>query len=331
MIVTALIGASNFDAACGTGNSLDREAYVSLGCDFSAILRLALGIQAQPLLFASQPEACSTEKNNAAQSSASGLFNEPHGLNTDATCESPTVLTEKNVCRKDCRPTEIFMSYLGEASEDVGLTYSRPQDYIEVPGYGRVAHVVQEIFSPTFGIEPASVKDTGFLAQQADRMHLSSQVHAAVVHQAPADLIDRPAQLSGVSGVRIFQVEAIDAFEKGMHVIHDGNRLTVTLEPDGLGKMDINLSLDKGALHAQLQVSDEAAKNLLEGNISQILDTLTREGLNVAGFSVSLRDRGGERNMAEEAYTGRIYEGQEKRHSAERALSGGDGIVNIFV
>lgn len=122
----------------------------------------------------------------------------------------------------------------------------------------------------------------------------------------------------------------MDVFEKGMHVIHGENRLTVSFEPDGLGKMDINLSLDNGALHAQVQVSDDAARNMLESNIRQILDALTREGLSVAGFSVSLRDHGGEGRTAEETYTGGIEEGRERIHAVESAPYKGDGMVNIF-
>ncbi len=80
-----------------------------------------------------------------------------------------------------------------------------------------------------------------------------------------------------------------DLTENKATIISTGNRLAVSLEPEGLGKLNINLSLDRGMVNAQIQAADPAAKNLLENNMQQIMDTLMREGLNVGGFSVSLK------------------------------------------
>ncbi len=83
-----------------------------------------------------------------------------------------------------------------------------------------------------------------------------------------------------------------DPAENKTTIISTGNRLAVSLEPEGLGKLNINLSLDRGMVNAQIQAADPAAKNLLENNMQQIMDTLMREGLNVGGFSVSLKHGG---------------------------------------
>ncbi len=55
------------------------------------------------------------------------------------------------------------------------------------------------------------------------------------------------------------------------------------------GKPIFNLSLDQGVVNAQIQVSDPAARNLLENNMQQIINTLMHEGVAVGGFSVSLK------------------------------------------
>lgn len=330
MIDTALIGLTDLDTACRVGDGLDRSVDASIGFYFSAVLCLAIGMQPQQLPSVFPSDICNAEENKASPSFASWLVNEQYTPNADAACDSSAALMGKERNGKGCRQTEIFVSCLDGVTGETDLTYGSMRHRLDAPDYGRDAHAVRSASPPAPGPGPVSVKGAGFSGQQADGMPLSVSIHTAVVHQIPTDLIDRPAQPDGVSRPEIIHIEAVDVFEKGMHVIHGENRLTVSFEPDGLGKMDINLSLDNGALHAQVQVSDDAARNMLESNIRQILDALTREGLSVAGFSVSLRDHGGEGRTAEETYTGGIEEGRERKHAVESAPSKGDGMVNIF-
>ncbi|MBF0608120.1 MAG: flagellar hook-length control protein FliK [Magnetococcales bacterium] len=69
------------------------------------------------------------------------------------------------------------------------------------------------------------------------------------------------------------------------------NSLEIRVEPDGIGKLDIGLSVEKGVVHAQISATDPAGKELLEKNLRHILDALAKEGISVGGFSVSLKDR----------------------------------------
>ncbi|MBF0592071.1 MAG: flagellar hook-length control protein FliK [Nitrospirae bacterium] len=69
------------------------------------------------------------------------------------------------------------------------------------------------------------------------------------------------------------------------------NSIQVRVEPDGIGKLDIGLSVDKGVVSAQISATDPAGKELLEKNLHHILDALAKEGISVGGFSVSLKDR----------------------------------------
>jgi flagellar hook-length control protein FliK len=84
-------------------------------------------------------------------------------------------------------------------------------------------------------------------------------------------------------------LDALDTMVSKASISRDGNHLAITLKPEGLGKLDINISLEKGLLNAQIQVSDPSVKHLIENNLQQIVNTLMHEGLNVSGFSVSLR------------------------------------------
>jgi hypothetical protein len=68
--------------------------------------------------------------------------------------------------------------------------------------------------------------------------------------------------------------------------------MEISLEPAGLGKLDIELNLNQDRLQGQIMVNDKAGKELIERNLPQLLSDLAREGLQVGGFSVSLKHQG---------------------------------------
>jgi flagellar hook-length control protein FliK len=82
--------------------------------------------------------------------------------------------------------------------------------------------------------------------------------------------------------------DAAELFDSAALIMKDGTRLAVRLEPEGLGKLDINVSLEKGMVNTQIQVSDAATKALLENNMQHIVNSLLNEGLAVGGFSVGM-------------------------------------------
>ncbi|WP_420265009.1 flagellar hook-length control protein FliK [Candidatus Magnetominusculus dajiuhuensis] len=69
--------------------------------------------------------------------------------------------------------------------------------------------------------------------------------------------------------------------------------IEVKLEPDGMGKLDLHVNVEKGVLTANISASDSSAKGVIEKNLHDIVGALTKEGLTVGGFTVSLKDRGG--------------------------------------
>ncbi len=71
----------------------------------------------------------------------------------------------------------------------------------------------------------------------------------------------------------------------------DDATVRLAIEPEGMGMLDIELTLEKGIVNAHILASESAGKNFLDNNLSNILNNLLREGLNVGKFSVSLGDR----------------------------------------
>lgn len=65
--------------------------------------------------------------------------------------------------------------------------------------------------------------------------------------------------------------------------------LEVRFAVEGIGDVDVEVVLDHGMITGKVSTSDLTGKEFIERNLSQLLDALSREGLNIGGFSVSLR------------------------------------------
>lgn len=111
-----------------------------------------------------------------------------------------------------------------------------------------------------------------------------------------------------------------------IYVIKGNSRMGVSVEHENFGKININLSLEKGLVSVHINTSDQAAREIIENNIQHIIDSLSKDGVSVGEFSVGLRDQreyeinrfsltnGHDREITHEAK-------KENRHS---------GLVNIF-
>jgi hypothetical protein len=111
-----------------------------------------------------------------------------------------------------------------------------------------------------------------------------------------------PGATEGSQHVRVHADNPVELAENNISIIKDGDQLAVKLEPDGLGRININLSLDNGKIHAQINVQDSSTKNLIENNMREIVDTLVKEGLTVGGFSVSLNNGDAGKHMVEHVW-----------------------------
>ncbi len=118
--------------------------------------------------------------------------------------------------------------------------------------------------------------------------------HRAAVHSLPPPdgLHSRatPSVRAAVDTLRMTLPPASDV----TLVRNDERSLEVLVRVEGIGEVDVELVLDNGAIRAQVSTSDMIGKELIERNLEHLLDTLSREGLNVGGFTVSLRNGGTE-------------------------------------
>ena len=160
-------------------------------------------------------------------------------------------------------------------------------------------------------------------------MRESSAVQQQAVHAAGIRGVETS---TGSQPLRVHTTEPAEMLESTVSIVKDGNRLMVKLEPGGLGKLDINLNLKDGMIHAQINVHDDATKNLIEKNMQQIVDALHNEGLSVGGFSVSMNKGNGWEGAGEinDPTQGRGTRTALGRNN-ESGRAAARGLVSIFV
>ncbi len=174
------------------------------------------------------------------------------------------------------------------------------------------------------GSVQSSVQSSAQLSVQSSVQH--QPAFTAIVRNADASSSPAPLQQQGT--------DQADIFDHTVSIVKDGNQLAVKLEPDGLGKLNINLSLNKGTVSAQIHVSNDATKTLIENNKQQMMNALAGEGLSIGGFSVSLNQKGTWNGNAEGEQGSQG--GEQNSASAQQALknsgsSNALGLLSIFV
>jgi hypothetical protein len=65
----------------------------------------------------------------------------------------------------------------------------------------------------------------------------------------------------------------------------------VTLAPPGVGKLEIEVVLEKGIVNARITAADPAGREAIQRSLPQIVESLARDGMNIGGFTVSLKER----------------------------------------
>ncbi len=106
-------------------------------------------------------------------------------------------------------------------------------------------------------------------------------------------------------------------------------QIEITLKPDGIGKLDIEVNIEKGLINTQINVSEIIGKELLERNLNGFLTNLIDEGLNIGSFSVLLRDKRDNMKGHLKKNNIKTMEANEKVRLSASGYS--NGRINIFI
>lgn len=92
-------------------------------------------------------------------------------------------------------------------------------------------------------------------------------------------------------------------------------KLTMVLNPESLGKVQIQLANTKDGMTAELLVSSQNVKDILDTNISQLKDTLTAHGVQVNDVSVKISHT---ENNSQMDYTEQENQNSNKQNSQDQ-------------
>jgi hypothetical protein len=114
---------------------------------------------------------------------------------------------------------------------------------------------------------------------------------------------------------------------------HDSTSMAVTLEPEGLGKINIELKMNQDQIQGHIMVHEAAGKDLIESQLSNLLSDMTREGLQIGQFTVSLKQQGREQNP--QGFSG-SSEGSNPSNGTEdigaiTPISAGNNLIHIII
>lgn len=168
--------------------------------------------------------------------------------------------------------------------------------------------------------EPRAAEPAGPAASQA-----AASARGATETVSPA----RPAgTVQAAPAQREFQV-GDNAF-----VLHrrSDTSVEVTLSPPGIGKLEIEVVLDKGVINANITAADPAGREAIERSLPQIVQALANEGMAIGGFTVSLKQgRDQEGNAASAGKGPENGSAGTDAPPAVRSAGAPSGLVDIFV
>ncbi len=130
-----------------------------------------------------------------------------------------------------------------------------------------------------------------------------------------------------------------DVIDRIIYVAKGNNRIGVTVENETVGKLNINLSLNKGIVNVHINAADNATREFVQNNIQHIVDSLSKNGVSVGGFSVGLRNhKDSEGNENRYGYgNGKgdnfsVDGSHEKEYlkAGENAARTGNGMISVF-
>ncbi len=141
------------------------------------------------------------------------------------------------------------------------------------------------------------------------------------VKQPESPFTGNPLKVSGFN-------ELLDSV---VYAARGNNRIGVTVEHEQFGKLQVNVSMDKGSVHVHIHTSDKIVREFVENNVQEIINSLSEDGISVGEFSIALKDNNGRdrfddnHNSRSDSRSGEVNENKDKQGPSA------SGAINIFV
>lgn len=172
------------------------------------------------------------------------------------------------------------------------------------------------------------IKDTEYLQKPSDGLRTDNHNIALHLEGMNKNIVE----VSRIAPQDItVPKETLKIFENAFITTkNNSSSINISLNTNDMGMLDIELVLERGVINGHINTTDNIGKELIERNLYRIIDSLTREGLNVGGFSVSLRHKG--EGFSENRGNQEIIKRDSSIKDIDRPTYYlNQGIINIFV
>lgn len=206
--------------------------------------------------------------------------------------------------------------------------------------WGEKVFSSQEV-AETFHLSQAVSKVKGFNDLTVDNQALNNQIHikdgdkrhngsfsenqgnvtpfTITIHNDKAEVHAKESEIFPL--IKPSSLELHNRIESG------SSEIRLTVEPEGMGVLDIKLVLHRGVINGYINTTETATANLIVRNIYDIVNSLIRDGLNIGNLSVSLRENN---NRDKEVF----YKEDDKSIDRARFIEStaySSGYINIFI
>ena len=134
--------------------------------------------------------------------------------------------------------------------------------------------------------------DNAARLKMADDGEFQAAIQLPQVNQAG----ENPAAIAGKTTEAVIQPRDIinQVVEKVKVILTpEKSEIAMELKPDSLGRVSLKVSTENGIVIARFVAESQQVKQVLEANMQVLKDSLERQGINVQGFSVSVRQESG--------------------------------------
>lgn len=221
-----------------------------------------------------------------------------------------------NTGKRDNNHKEIDLIYTEKSiKEDIGLSKEELLKFV-----GRTETVKTDHLSLLDkSMDNTKVKDS------VDSVIVSKEVHSGFENEN-LQMISLKSSMPLHQNNRAENINQIINYI--IQVSKSPNRFGVSIKEHTLGRLDISVSMHKGVINININVSNHLLRDMIQENIQTILDNLYNEGLNIGGFSVSVKNQ-----QREEIVPSRDTYLNDERHEDALIITGYSerGLISVFV
>ena len=119
-----------------------------------------------------------------------------------------------------------------------------------------------------------------------------------------------------------------------MSVNEDTSSFEMQLNPEHLGKINLQVAAKNGVVTAQIATENAAVKEALESQLITLKETLNNQGIKIEAVEVTVASHGFERNLDDQRENEQNQQGNQKRRfrfdvmqAAEEELTPADAVI----